>query len=81
MVAYTYDPTDQEQALDAQPTTAIAQGQGSFSDTDRRKLRAFMQDAAALKGKQDAKLQAATETIAELLKEGLNPIIWCRYIA
>jgi superfamily II DNA or RNA helicase len=81
MVAYTYDPTDQEQALDAQPTTAIAQGQRSFSDTDRRKLRAFMQDAAALKGKQDAKLQAATETIAELLKEGLNPIIWCRYIA
>ena len=81
MVAYTYDPTDQEQALDAQPTTAIAQGQRSFSDTDRRKLRAFMQDAAALKGGQDSKLKAATETIAELLKEGLNPIIWCRYIA
>ena len=81
MVAYTYDPTDQEQALDAQPTTAIAQGQRSFSDTDRRKLRAFMQEAAALKGGQDAKLKAATETIAELLTEGLNPIIWCRYIA
>ncbi|MEB3288923.1 MAG: helicase-related protein [Leptolyngbya sp.] len=81
MVAYTYDPTDQEQALDAQPTTAIAQGQRSFSDTDRRKLRAFMQDAAALKGGQDSKLKAATETIAELLTEGLNPIIWCRYIA
>ncbi len=81
MVAYTYDPTDQEQSLDTQPTTAIAQGQRSFSDTDRRKLRAFMRDAEALKGSQDSKLKAATETIADLLKEGLNPIIWCRYIA
>lgn len=81
MVAYTYDPTDQEQSVDAQPTTAIAQGQRSFNDTDRRKLRAFMRDAEALKGSQDSKLKAATETVAELLKEGLNPIIWCRYIA
>ncbi|WP_204138406.1 helicase-related protein [Halomicronema sp. CCY15110] len=81
MVAYTYDPTDQEQALDAQPTSAIAQGQRSFSDTDRRKLRAFIRDAEALKGAKDSKLKAATETVTNLLAERLNPIIWCRYIA
>jgi superfamily II DNA or RNA helicase len=81
MVAYTYDPTDQEQALDAQPTSAIAQGQRSFQDRDRRKLRAFLKDAEALKGNADAKWRAAADIIADLLQEGLNPIVWCRYIA
>lgn len=81
MVAYTYDPTDQEQALDAQPTSAIAQGQRSFQDGDRRKLRAFLKDAEALKGNPDAKWRAAADIIADLLQEGLNPIVWCRYIA
>jgi len=81
MAAYTYDPTDQEQAIDAQPTAAFEQGQRTFSDGDRRKLRAFIRDAEALKGTKDSKLNEATETVAALLKEGLNPIVWCRYIA
>lgn len=81
MAAYTYDPTDQEQAIDAPPTAALEQGQRTFSDGDRRKLRAFIRDAEALKGTKDSKLKEATETVAALLKEGLNPIVWCRYIA
>ncbi|WP_263970593.1 DEAD/DEAH box helicase [Leptolyngbya sp. KIOST-1] len=81
MAAYTYDPTDQEQAIDAPPTAALEQGQRTFSDSDRRKLRAFIRDAEALKGTKDSKLNEATETVAALLKEGLNPIVWCRYIA
>ena len=81
MAAYTYDPTDQEQAIDAQPTIAIEQGQRTYSDSDRRKLRGFIQAASALKGKKDAKLQAAISTIGSLLDEGFHPIVWCRYIA
>lgn len=81
MVAYTYDPTDQEQAIDAQPTIALEQGQRSYQDADRRKLRGFIQVAATLKGAKDTKLQAAIATVTDLLTEGFNPIIWCRYIA
>ena len=81
MAAYTYDPTDQEQAIDAQPTIAIEQGQRTYSDSDRRKLRGFIQAASELKGQKDAKLQAAITTIGSLLSEGFHPIVWCRYIA
>lgn len=81
MVAYTYDPTDQEQAIDAQPTIALEQGQRSYQDSDRRKLRGFIQAAAKLKGAKDTKLQAAIATVTDLLTKGFNPIIWCRYIA
>ena len=81
MVAYTYDPTDQEQAIDAQPTIALEQGQQTYKDSDRRKLRGFIQAAVKLKGAKDVKLQAAITTIEDLLNEGFNPIVWCRYIA
>ncbi|NJM66373.1 MAG: DEAD/DEAH box helicase [Acaryochloris sp. RU_4_1] len=81
MVAYTYDPTDQEQAIDAQPTIAIEQGQQTYKDSDRRKLRGFIQAAVKLKGAKDVKLQAAIATIEGLLNAGFNPIVWCRYIA
>ena len=81
MAAYTYDPTDQEQAIDAQPTIAVEQGQRTYSDSDRRKLRGFIQAASALKGSKDAKLQATISTIGSLLDEGFHPIVWCRYIA
>ena len=81
MIAYTYDPTDQEQSLDAQPTIAIEQGQHTYKNPDRRKLREFIQAAAKLRGTKDTKLQAAISAIDNLLEEGLNPIIWCRYVA
>lgn len=81
MVAYTYDPTNQEQTIDAQPTIAIEQGQLTCKDSDRHKLQGFIQAAVKLKGSKDAKLQAAISTVKNLLDEGFNPIIWCRYIA
>lgn len=79
--AYVYDPTEQEQAVDAPPTFVVEQGQQSYGDSDRRKLRAFVQMAENLQGAKDAKLQQAIATVESLLKDGLNPIIWCRYIA
>lgn len=81
MAACTYDPTDQEQAMDAQPTIALEQGQRSYQDADRRKLREFIKAAGQLKGAKDSKLQGAIATLTPLLAQGDNPIIWCRYIA
>lgn len=58
MSAYVYDPTDQEQAVDASPTVVLEQGQATYSDTDKRKFRTFIQAAGKLRGEKDQKLQA-----------------------
>ncbi|BBD58008.1 helicase domain-containing protein [Nostoc sp. HK-01] len=81
MSSYVYDPTDQEQAVDATPTVVVEQGQQSYGDTDKRKLRAFVQAAQKLQGDKDQKLQSCIASVQTLLSEGFNPIIWCRYIA
>ncbi|MBD2560246.1 DEAD/DEAH box helicase [Nostoc linckia FACHB-391] len=81
MSSYVYDSTDQEQAVDATPTVVVEQGQQSYGDTDKRKLRAFVQAAQKLQGEKDQKLQSCIASIQTLLSESFNPIIWCRYIA
>ncbi len=81
MSAYVYDPTEQEIVVDALPTVVVEQGQQSYRDSERRKLRAFVQAAEKLYGDKDFKLQAAIASVESLLKDGLNPILWCRYIA
>lgn len=81
LAAYVDDSTEQEQVVDAPPSVVIEQGRQSYRDADRRKLRGFVQAAAQLQGGKDAKLQKAVATVEALLQDGLNPIIWCRYIA
>ncbi|BAZ33785.1 helicase domain-containing protein (plasmid) [Cylindrospermum sp. NIES-4074] len=81
MSSYVYDPTDQEQAVDASPTVVIEQGQQSYGEADKRKLRTFIQAASKLQGEKDQKLQACIAYIQTLLANNYNPIIWCRYIA
>jgi superfamily II DNA or RNA helicase len=49
--------------------------------SERRKLLELARQAEAVTPKQDAKLQGAAELAARLLKEGFNPIFFCRYIA
>jgi superfamily II DNA or RNA helicase len=79
--AYVYDPTDQERAVDAPPTVAVEQAQQSYRDSERRKLRAFVRAAQELQGDKDAKLTGAITAVESLLKDGFNPVLWCRYIA
>lgn len=81
MSSYVHDPTEQEQAVDASPTVVIEQGQQSYKDADKRKLKAFVQAAEKLQGSKDQKLQSCIATVESLLKEEMNPIVWCRYIA
>lgn len=44
------------------------------------KLRAFAKDADALCGEKDAKLVSAAKIVKDLLKDGFNPIVFCRFI-
>ncbi|MGE5501237.1 MAG: helicase-related protein, partial [Ignavibacteriales bacterium] len=46
----------------------------------RRRLRAFAKAAAQLAGEQDAKLLKAVSLIQNLLADGYNPIVFCRFI-
>jgi len=78
---YIYEPTD-EQTNDAQPAHILNEGESSFDDSERRRLRAFTQLAAKLCGnKNDSKLARCVELVRTLLREGHTPIVWCRYIA
>jgi superfamily II DNA or RNA helicase len=79
--AYVYDPTEQEQVLDVVPSVIVEKGQQSYNDAEKRKLRTFVKQAEALQGKGDQKLQTTIALVKDLLAQGLNPIIWCRYIA
>lgn len=81
MSSYVHDPTEQEQAVDASPTLVIEQGQQSYKDADKRKLKTFVQAAEKLQGGKDQKLQSCIATVESLLKDQMNPIVWCRYIA
>lgn len=81
MSSYVHDPTEQEQAVDASPTIVMEQGQQSYRDADRRKLKAFVQAAEKLRGDKDQKLQSCIATVTSMFQKEMNPIIWCRYIA
>jgi superfamily II DNA or RNA helicase len=51
------------------------------SSNERARLSRFAARAAALRGKDDPKLQRLLGVVGELLRDGFNPIIYCRYIA
>jgi len=79
--SYTYDPTDQEQAVDAPPTVVVEQGKQTYQEKDRRQLREFVRQAEKLQGQGDLKRERLNEIIQDLLSQGYQPIIWCRYIS
>ena len=49
-------------------------------DRYRRKLRELARTMDGLSGEGDAKLTAATKLVKGLLKDGFNPILFCRFI-
>jgi len=46
----------------------------------RRRLLDMAREANRLRGKGDAKVTRAAELVAELIKDGYNPIVFCRFI-
>ena len=78
-----YDPTEAEAANDAPPSAVFdaQERDPAWAPSDQGRLRKFAGLAAALRGKEDAKLQKLIEVVRELLAAGYQPIVWCRYIA
>ncbi|ACB54351.1 hypothetical protein cce_5005 [Crocosphaera subtropica ATCC 51142] len=78
---YVCDATEEEKSVDIVPTAVVEEGTKAYQDWEKRKLRAFVKVAEQLTGKKDKKLQQTIKLVKELLEEGYNPILWCRYIA
>ncbi len=78
-----YDPSEAETAVDAPPSNIfeLQEQDPDWNDRDRRRLREFARTARSLMGKKDAKLTQLTGVVADMLANGYQPIVWCRYIA
>lgn len=78
-----YDPDEVETAVDAPPGSVFDMQEQApdWHERDRRRLRSFARMAHQLRGDDDNKLQKLIEVLTELLDEGYQPIVWCRYIA
>ncbi len=77
-----YDSTETERVIDIVPASVVENVKQTYSESQRRKLKEFVKAAEKLRGsKQDSKLQQLISLVKDLLAEGYNPIIWCRYIA
>lgn len=50
------------------------------AQNNRRRLREMAKEADALKGEKDEKLQQALKIVEGFIKEGFNPIVFCRFI-
>jgi len=67
---------------DSQPTPPIESAAATLGDSDRRRLRELGRLAADLwTAAGDTKLARCAELVADLLRKGFHPIVWCRYIA
>ena len=77
-----FDSSEEEQAPDYIPTGPVADSASELTAADRRNLDGFLKTARDLTGpKLDAKLAELGRVVGELLKEGYNPIVYCRFIA
>ncbi len=76
------DITDEEtmEGLDVTPG-ADAEPEGDDEQRkDRRRLLEMAREADKLRGALDNKLQGAIELVKALIKDGYNPILFCRFI-
>ena len=70
-----------EETVESADATPGADGDATDGETPhRRRLRRFAARASQLEGQGDAKLKLLGETVTELLLEGYNPIVFCRFI-
>jgi superfamily II DNA or RNA helicase len=81
-VRETMDPLFEYDVIDAVPEAATDLAKADLSQTDRSKLRDFLQRAEGIvaSGK-DPKIDKAAEIIVDWLKKGHRPIVFCRFVA
>jgi len=76
-----HDRTD-DLVNDAQPASIMEEGAKDLSPTETRSIAEFARRAKEIRDKEnDTKAEACAGVVKKLLKEGYNPIVWCRYIA
>jgi len=74
--------SDNDRTDDEQPGPPIDRAAATLPDAERRKLRALAGLAEALlQPQQDTKLEGVWRAVAQLLRDGYHPILWCRYVA
>jgi superfamily II DNA or RNA helicase len=70
-----------EETTESADATPGADDEATEGETPlRRRLRRFAARAASLEGADDAKLILITKVVTELLLDGFNPIVFCRFI-
>jgi len=78
---YVYEFTDRE-SIDVSPSRVIEDSEEEIAESDRSRLRKFARMAKEIMGTDDdTKLLQCYTEVHRVLKQGYNPIIWCRYIA
>lgn len=74
--------SSEDRTDDESPTPSVEAVEVTLPEADRRKLRQLGRLAARLYDTgQDTKLKGCSQQVKSLLKEGFQPIVWCRYVA
>ena len=80
--AQVLDSIDEEEPSDYVPTAPLDDPEAEFTGNELRRLDGFLRTARGLSGPEhDAKLRELASVVAELLRDGFSPIVYCRYIA
>lgn len=72
------DPSDPSDPSD--PTNSTDESNQNEQQKSRRRLREMAKEAENLKGEKDIKLQDAIKIVSSFIKDGFNPIVFCRFI-
>jgi superfamily II DNA or RNA helicase len=76
------DPIEEGGSGDYAPVAPLQDAEPDLSDSERRRLSAFMRRSTGLAGpEKDVKLAETAKILQEMLREGLRPIVFCRFIA
>ena len=74
--------SDEDRTDDEQPAPPVEEAEATLSADERRQLRELGRLAARLlQPGEDSKLEGIVQLASDLLKEGYQPIVWCRYVA
>jgi len=75
------DAVDEATQDDSAPGADTVVTEGGAGSGDRRRLLDLARQADALRGRADPKLGEAARIVEELLADGFQPIVFCRYVA
>ena len=75
------DASAEEESPDYTPSAPLEDAGAHLTDSERKRLAAFLKRARSLAGPgDDQKLAAVVRTLNEFLAEGYRPIVFCRFI-